>query len=237
MSKVVFEGTRAIGIQCHTKAGGDIFSGAREIIISAGTIESPKLLQLSGIGPAMYLKGLGIDVVYDNPHVGAHMREHKIVEQRLRLAIPFSHNLTFSGWRLPLAALRYQLFKTGPLATVTDVIGFIKTRPNLEVPDAQIMFWSLSMSTELAAKVSLDKWPGMWACAWPPRPDSEGLIMVRSSDYRDAPYIRPNFLSAESDKQILIDSLKFLASGLRAQRRRSYDRRGSASWPCSPVGR
>lgn len=210
VSRILFEDKRATGIRCRTGVGEEIDYHAGEIVISAGTTESPKLLQLSGIGPADTLRGLGIPVVHDNPHVGAHMREHKIVEQRLRLAVPFSHNLNFSGWRLPLTALRYQLFKTGPLATVTDLIGFIKTRPGLAVPDAQIMFWSLTMSSELVEKVSLDKWPGIWGAAWPLRPESEGTIMIRSADYRDPPYIRPNFLSAESDRRILIDSLKYL---------------------------
>jgi choline dehydrogenase len=209
-SKILFAGKRAISVQCETKNGTQVFSARGEIIVSSGTIESPKLLQLSGIGPAAELGALGIAVVEDNPHVGAHLREHKIVEQRMRLAVPFSHNLDFAGWRLVMNALRYQLFKNGPMATVTDLIGFIKTRPDLEVPDAQIMFWSLSLNGELVEKVSLDKFPGLWACAWPLRPESEGTILIRSADHREPPFIRPNFLSAESDRRILIDSLKYL---------------------------
>lgn len=208
--RILFNGTRATVLECLSGQTPVTFGIGKELIISSGTIESPKLLQLSGIGPAKALRELGIDVIHDNPNVGTHLREHKNVGQIYRLSVPYSHNVDLTGWRLALNALRYQLFRTGPLATVTDIIGFIKTRPELKIPDAQLMFWSLSLNSNLVEGVRLDEWPGIWACTWPLRPESQGELMIRSSNPADPPIIRPNFLSAESDRQILIASFRFM---------------------------
>jgi len=205
---ILFEGRRAVGVSC-LRNGEPVEYRANEVLLSAGVISSTKLLQLSGIGPASHLASLNIPIVHDAPELGANLREHKGVWLEFRLNNKHSHNISLRGLRLALNLLRYALFRNGPLATSVDINGFIKTNPTLAQPDAQISFWSLTAKKNVTSP-QLNDYPAFLAGAWQCRPESKGTLMIRSSDPQENPRIKPNFLSHENDRKVLVGAFRYL---------------------------
>jgi choline dehydrogenase-like flavoprotein len=203
VDRVVLEGDRAVGVQGRTN-GQDIEARAtREVILATGTLATPTILQRSGIGPTDTLRSAGIDVVVDSPNVGARMREHRVFVLQFRLAEDLGHNRLLSteeGQRQ--AAEQYQKSRTGPLATPgTDVVGFFKTRPELDRPDAQLQIAQFSMlPLEPGGALRIEREPGMMCVAFILRPDSAGSIHVTSANPDALPDINPNYLATEHDR-------------------------------------
>jgi choline dehydrogenase-like flavoprotein len=206
--RVEFEAARAVAVIGRTKSEMHRWVAGREIILSAGTIGSPKILQLSGIGPVLHLTRMGVAVLIDRAAVGANLSEHKAIwlEHRLRLA--HGHNLQLRGWRFGLNVLRYALFKAGPMATSVDINGFIRTSPGLDRPDAQISFWSLT-AKKGAATLQTEEFPAVTAGGWALRPMSRGSIVIRSANPADPPVIRPNFLTHDYDRRVLVGTFRY----------------------------
>ncbi len=210
--RILFEGTRAVGVVCNHKGQRREFRASKEIILSAGAIQSPQLLQLSGVGRADHLRGLGIDVVHDLPGVGRNFREHWMAFVQFDLKAPISDNKQFSGLRLIRNTLQYLLTKKGIMAASShEVCGFIKTRPDLDRCDAQIVFAPFSLAIGGAeAKFAFEDGHGIQFYGFQQRPESHGTIMIRSTDPADQPTIRPNYLSTETDRQTLISTVRFI---------------------------
>jgi choline dehydrogenase-like flavoprotein len=208
IDRVLFDGRRAVGVEGR-RGGERVSFRAREVILSCGTLETPKLLMLSGIGPADQLRTHGIDVLADLPGVGRNLREHKTISMQLRLHTPYSHNLQLRGWRLALNAARYALTRGGPLATTYDINAFIRTQPGLAQPDAQLVFWSLSMN-KAADTLELEPFPGLLAMGYPLRTESEGCLELRSNDPDAPPVIHTNFLQAEHDCRVTIGLFRYM---------------------------
>ncbi len=185
------------------------YGARRDVILSAGAIESPKLLQLSGIGPASLLQELGIPVVVDNAGVGANMREHKVLTMLLRVNRPYSHNVELQGPRLYWNALKYMVARKGSLASTYDITAFVRTDPALERPDAQLTFWSLTFD-RTAQTMQLEKEPGMLIMGYPLRTRSEGSISARSADPAAPPILRTNFLAHEYDRKVIIGMFRYM---------------------------
>jgi choline dehydrogenase len=209
VERVVIEGGRAVGVDVRVAGGKKRFTAAREVVISAGTVGSPKILQLSGFGPAAHLQSLGVQVVHDLPGVGQNLSEHKAIWNDYRLSVPYSHNAALRGWRLPLTALRCLLFRSGTMASSVDMNGFVRTRPGLDRADAQISFWALTAAKD-SATFTTEDFPAMNAGGWMLRPKSRGSIMIRSANPEDLPVIRPNFLTHDEDRQILIGLFRYM---------------------------
>lgn len=208
IDRVLFEGRRAVGVE-GLRNGAPATFKAREVILSCGTLETPKLLMLSGIGPAEHLRSHGIEVLQDLPGVGRNLREHKTISAQLRLKTPYSHNLQLRGWRLALNTVRYLLTRGGVLASTYDINSFIKTQPGLTQPDAQLTFWSLSMNRTSDA-LELEPFPGLLAMGYPLRTESEGRIELRNSDPTATPVIYTNFLKSEHDCRVMIGLFRFM---------------------------
>ena len=206
IDRIVWRGRRAMGV---IDAHGRRYTASREVILSAGSLVSPLILQRSGIGPAGLLERHGIELVRHAPGVGAHLREHKIVAMTLRLKSGLSHNRRLRGLPLLLEGARYALTRGGVLATTYDLNGFIRTDPALDRPDAQITFWSLSWQRD-AATMTTEAEPGMSVMGYPCRTDSEGSVEIRSADSADPPIIRTNFLSTEHDRRIIVGIQRFM---------------------------
>jgi choline dehydrogenase-like flavoprotein len=208
--RVLFDGTRAVGV---VAARGDTpvqYRARREVILSAGALQSPRLLQVSGVGPAEHLRSLGIDVLVDSPDVGSNMREHRLLFIQHRLKRGGSVNGQFAGPPLMFNALRYLLTRSGVMATGShDVGGFIRTDPGLGRPDAQIMMapYSLDLS---AQTLGFERLPGAQVFGYVLRPQSRGTVMARSSNPADLPLIRPNYLSVESDRRSSVGVVRFM---------------------------
>ena len=224
VEKVSMEGTRATGIICRCGGKRVEYRASREVVLSAGSIQSPQLLQLSGVGPAGHLRSLGIDVVVDSSGVGQNLREHwmAIVQQKLKQ--PLSHNKQFSGWRLLVNALEYFLFKKGLMATSThEVCEFVKTRPELDRPDAEVVYAPISIfQGGEEAKFAFEPWHGIQIHGFQMRPQSRGSVMIRSADPAEQPEIRPNYFSEEVDRRAAIDIVHHIRALLRQPSLREF---------------
>lgn len=207
---VLFEGSRAVGV-VGTKGEAPVeYRARREVILAAGALQTPKLLQLSGVGPADHLRSLGIDVLVNSPDVGANMREHRLLFVQNRLRRGGSLNREFSGIRLARHALRYLITRGGILSSASyDVGGFVRTRPELTRPDAQLMMAPYSLDLT-SGRFGFERAPGLQTFGYVLRPESRGTVMARSADARDPPSIRPNYLAADADRRSSVDVVRFL---------------------------
>lgn len=191
----------------RTDRGTMSFDTRGEVIVSTGSLATPKLLQLSGIGDAQTLRPLGVDVRADRPNVGRRMREHRCpsVQFRLNRDVGYNRHLATPG-RQVLTGLRYLATRRGPLAGgAYDVVGFFKSAADAERPDAQILFAPFSPEPFGAGEeLGLERQPGMLAIGYVLRPDSEGTVSITSPD-PDAPLdIEPNFFAAGNDRNIAV---------------------------------
>lgn len=212
VEKILFEGNRAVGIACK-KAGKSVeYRASKEIILSAGAIQSPQLLQLSGVGPAEHLRSLGIEVIQDSPGVGQNLREHWMAIAQYKLKRPLSQNMEFGGLKLLKHVLQYFIFKKGLMATSThSVWAFVKTRPELTRPDAEIVFAPISLAQGgEEAKFAFESWHGIQIHGFQMRPESQGSVMIRSADPAEQPEIKANYFSAAEDGRTAIDTLRYI---------------------------
>ena len=191
--------------------------------MSAGAFQTPKLLQLSGIGPARLLRSLGIEVLADSPDVGSNLREHRHVDLRLRVR-SHSQNRQLSGLRALWSMARYVFGREGPMTHAAHEIGgFAKSEPGLEHADLQFGLMSLSASsTGKDGNVALDPYPGITFVTYFTRPESQGEVRIQSADPAVKPCVRVNHLAAEIDRQ------KFVAA-FRWNRRLYAQQRGARS--------
>ncbi len=213
-TRIAFEGNRARGVE-YTKGGGRHFAQARrEVLLAAGSINSPKLLQLSGIGPAGLLKAHGIDVVRDAPGVGRNLQDHLCIDHLYRAHVP-TLNQQIGTWRGKIAAaLRYALLRKGPLAlSVNQGGGFVRAREALDRPNMQLYFSPLSYTRTPPGTRPLmrpDPFPGFLLSAQPCRPTSRGHLEIVSNDPAAPPAIHPNALSTEHDVREMIEGARVL---------------------------
>jgi len=211
VEKISFEGKRAVGIVCQSGGKRVEYRAGREIIVSAGTIQSPQILQLSGIGPAAHLAGLGIDILCDRPGVGQNLREHFMTFVRYSLKQPVSENMQFSGLPLVGNTLQYLLFKSGIMSTSShNVCAFVRTRPELDRPDAQLIGAPFSLVIGPEAKFEFEARHGGILFGHQLRPESRGTIMIRSTDPMDQPEIKTNYLSTELDRRTIVDTVRYM---------------------------
>ena len=180
--------------------------GGGEIILSAGAIGSPQLLQLSGIGPGPLLSDLGIAVRHELPGVGENLQDHLQVRSVYEVNVPTLNDEINNPVRRAAIGLRYILTRRGPMAMgASQVCIFCKTRPELATPDIQFHFQPLS-----ADKPGLKMHPfsGITMSVCQLRPESRGRIAIRSPDPAAHPSIQPNYLSTPTDRQTVIDGLR-----------------------------
>lgn len=209
IDRLRFDGTCVVGVDGRRHGASVGFGAAREVIVCAGAIQSPKLLQLSGVGPARELRELGIPVVHDLPGVGANLREHKLTMLQWKLAQPLSINRALCGWRLCASAAQWLLARRGPLATTYDLNAFIRSSPQLDRPDCQLTISSFSLQYDTPAK-AFEKHHGMSIFGYPLRTESKGVLRLRCADPDEPPLIRANYLSDERDRRATVDMVRFV---------------------------
>ncbi len=205
VSRILLEGITATGVLL---ASGERVAARHEVILSAGAIGSPHLLQVSGIGPARLLQSLKIPVICANDNVGANLQDHLAATYTFR-----ARESTLNSVLRPLAgqvraALQYVLTRRGPLAlSVNQCGGFLRSDPDMDRPDQQLYFNPISYRMAQSGdrtRLALDPFDGFIICAQPTRPTSRGRIEIRSADPAVAPSIQPNSLSTEEDRQAVI---------------------------------
>jgi choline dehydrogenase len=195
------------GVTYRDSAGMHTVNAKLEVILAAGAVQTPQLLELSGIGDPALLHRLGIPLVHAAPRVGENYIDHFATRMNWRVKNTQTLNELAQGWRLGLAALQYFTQRKGLLTLGTGLVhGFVKTQPTLTTPDVQYFFMHASYAN--AAIRKLDNAPGMTIGVAGLRPTSQGSIHSKSNDPSQGPVIRPNFLATDEDRQTLIDGMK-----------------------------
>ncbi len=208
---ILFEGRRAVGVRYVQQRGGPVteIRARREVIVSAGTVNTARLLQISGIGPAWLLQRLGVEVIQELP-VGENFRDH-YASRFVMKAKPGAVTLNelSRGTKLWAQIARWAMRKPSILAVApSHVHVFWKSFEGLDQPDLQCVFTPGSYA---AGKVYiLDSYPGMTAGAWQHRPESHGWVRARSTDVFEDPEIQPNYLSDPMDQRVHLGGMRLV---------------------------
>jgi choline dehydrogenase len=213
-TRVLFDGQRATGIEYEAGGKKHIAHARREVILSAGAVHSPTLLQHSGVGPGALLQKFGKPVVKDMPAVGQNLQDHLGVDYLYRSRKPTLNSLLRPWWGRIMLGARYILFRDGPLSlSVNQAGGFVRSRPGLDRVDMQLYFSPVSYSkpTPGVRRLTLpDPFPGFFIGIQPSRPNSRGSIGIGSADAKDAPVIEPNYLSGAGDMEQMLSGVRLI---------------------------
>ena len=200
---VVFEGRRAVGVRYL--AGGRTRSvrANAEVLLCGGALQSPQLLQLSGIGPAGLLKAHGIPVVHELPGVGENLQDHLALRVMYKCTRPVTTNDELrTVWRKALTGMKYVFLRRGPMAIGVMTGGMItRALPEAETPDMQFFISTVSADARGAAP---HPFPGFTFVFYPMRPTSRGFVRIKSADPLAAPAMQPNYLSTEYDRRGMV---------------------------------
>ncbi|NRP72159.1 Oxygen-dependent choline dehydrogenase [Ensifer psoraleae] len=207
VTRLLFDGRKCIGAEYRI---GERLVEARagcETLLCAGAVQSPQVLELSGIGQPARLRALGIEVRLALPGVGENYRDHYAPRLRWRVKNAITLNQRTHGVRLAWEVLRYAATRRGALSLAPGLAcGFVRTRPELETPDFQYFFADASYGN--AATRELEREGGMTLSGFQQRPESRGSIHAQSADAAVPPVILPNILSEELDRQCVVAGLK-----------------------------
>ena len=206
-TRVRFEGRRAVAVEFRQGGAQRSLRAEREILLAAGAVQSPQLLELSGVGQPDRLRGLGIEPVHELPGVGENLQDHYIARLTWRV-----HGVRTLNERLRNVALlgevaKFAFGRRGALTTPAGVVfGFVRTRPELETPDVQ--YHVVNASFRDPKKRILDRFPGLTMGPCQLRPTSRGSLHIRSADPFAPPRIAPNFLHEAEDRATLIAGMR-----------------------------
>lgn len=205
--RVLIENRRATGVAVTVKGRPTTIRARREVLLSAGAIGSPQILQLSGIGPAAVLKAAGVDVVHDLPGVGENLQDHFQIRPMYECNAPGSLNdVWHSRWLQFTTGLDYVFRRRGILTIGAGVVGaFLKSDPSLETPDLQVHFIPLTAD---GPGQGLHPFPGVIVSMCQLRPESRGHIRITSPDPSAKPSIVANYLAADIDRRVMLESVK-----------------------------
>ncbi len=206
-TRIVMGGRRATGIVYRQGDREQTVSVRREVIVAAGSLQSPQLLQLSGIGPASLLQGFGIPVVHPLEGVGENLQDHLQVRTIFRCTKPITTNDTLkSWWRTMAMGARYVLTRTGPMAIGINQGGmFARTDPALARPDVQ--FHLATLSSDMAGS-PVHTFSGFTLSVCQLRPESRGFVRVKSPDPLAAPAMQPRYLSTDHDRATIVAGIR-----------------------------
>ena len=228
-AKILFDGKRAIGVRYvneRSRSETHHVLARREVILSAGTANTAKLLQLSGVGSAALLKELDIPVVHELPGVGENFRDHYSIRIVARVKGITTMNELSRGRGLAGQIARWAIGKPNILALSPSIIHwFWKSNESLEFADLQGVFSPASYKEGLVGL--LDDYPGMTCGVWQHRPESVGYVRARSPDPFEDPAIQPNYLADPFDRAVLLSGMKLARQLLRTPELAPYFERES----------
>ena len=208
VSKLIFEDKKVIGVNCiqsYNQPDKTIYAN-NEVILSAGSISSPQILQLSGIGDAKQLEKLGIDVVHNNPAVGKNLQDHLQVRMVFKTNTRTLNDELNTWWKKTLIGLQYFLFRTGPLTLSASQV-YVFTNTSLDGSRPNIQFHMQPLSADKPGD-GVHPFSAFTMSICNLRPESRGEVTINSADPTQLPKIIPNYLSTEADRKIAIDSMK-----------------------------
>ena len=206
-ARLVIRDGRVVGVDFWRDGRPMHAAASGEVVLSAGAIGSPQLLQLSGIGPAAALRDIGIEVVHDLPGVGGNLQDHLQIRPVFKVKNTITLNERANSlFGKALMGLEYALFRKGPLTMSPSQLGaFVKSDPALDTPDLEYHIQPLS--TDKLGE-ALHPFPGFTASVCNLRPVSRGTVGLRSADPRAKPSIRPNYLSAPEDRAVAVRAMQ-----------------------------
>jgi len=214
VTNILLKDRRATGVRVRRGAAVEDIECRREVIVSAGTINSPKLLQLSGIGPGEHLKSLGLNVICDNPNVGGHMRDHWGAGFVHALRGSAGYNRSYRGLGLIGSVARYAVTRGGPLARGPFDVGlFARSDPSELRPNIQMYFAPHSLSPvkrEHRYFSKADTEPGLTVSGCILDATSESRVDLRSNEPEAPPALKTNWLSTNHDRDTAIGMIKYI---------------------------
>jgi choline dehydrogenase len=221
VTRVGFEQQRARTVEYQRDGRACSVRAEKEVLLCGGSINSPQLLQLSGVGPRQLLESHGIPIVAEAPGVGEGLQDHFYVRTVWRCSRPVTINDALGSLSGRIAAgLRYALFRRGPLTVSGGYAGaFARSRPDVSRPDIQ--FYLINFSTDKMG-TTLHAFPAFTVSMSPLRPESRGSVRIRSADPLEPPAIQYNYLSADADKRVTVDGLKRLHALMSTPAMRPY---------------
>jgi choline dehydrogenase len=208
ISKVIFDGSKAIGVDCLQKRGkvNLTIHANKEVILSAGAISSPQILQLSGIGDENLLNKLDIKTIHHNPAVGKNLQDHLQIRLVYKTNTRTLNDELNTWWKKALIGVQYILFRTGPLTlSASQVFAFTNTSLDGSRPNIQFHMQPLSADKPGDGVHPFSAFT-MSVCNL--RPESRGEVSIHSSNPKDLPTIIPNYLSTKSDREVAVESIK-----------------------------
>ena len=210
VSKVVFKGSAASGVEWVRAGKIAMASADREVILSAGALQSPQILQLSGIGPAGLLQDLGIPVIADAPEVGRNLQDHYQARLIVRLKEKISLNdQVRNPVELAKMGLQWMLDGSGPLTVGAGQVGGAACTEHAVGGRPDVQFNVMPLSVDKPGD-PLHHYSGFTASVWQCHGQSRGRLAIRSTDPFDQPLIEPNYFAAEIDRKTMVSGLKML---------------------------
>ena len=204
--RIVLEKNRAVGIEVESDNGNEVLRANREVLVTSGAIGSPRLLMLSGIGPAEQLRSVGVEVHHDLPGVGQNLQDHLDLCVLCECSGRFSYDGMDKFPRSAIAALQYYFFKSGPVtSSLFETGAFWYASDTAPLPDTQFHFGQGSGIEK--GIVTIDKGGVTLNCAYM-RPKSRGSVSLASADPKDEPLIDPNYWSEPEDKEASLNGLE-----------------------------
>jgi choline dehydrogenase len=222
VDRVVVDGKTAVGIELLQKGARKQFRAQREVIVAAGALASPAILERSGIGDPERLAALGVPLVHASPQVGENLIDHQVLRVQWRLKQELSQNRDYRGWRLLRALAQYQLTGNGPMSSAAaELRAHFRSGPDVARPDVQALIspysWDLARPGGM-----LERQPGIYAIVHPLRPTSRGRVHIRSRDPDAPPAIEPNFRTTQEDRHMMLGAVRTIRRFMQQESLREF---------------
>jgi choline dehydrogenase-like flavoprotein len=216
VDRVLFEGRRAVGVAAQVDGVRQEFRAEGEVILSAGALVTPQILQRSGVGAGAHLQPLGIPVVVESPGVGEHMLEHRMLTVQYELKRPLSQNPQLRGVRLAGNLARYVLTRSGPMAAAYGpAAAFARVLPQSATPDVEILFSHLATVLDAKGALVPDRAHSIQLSGYPLRSRSEGSVRIVSKDPAQPGRIQAGYLSDPYDREVTVAMHRFIRRWMR----------------------
>lgn len=209
VQRVIFEGRTAMGVEILHGGHLHKIMAACEVVVSAGSINTPQLLMLSGVGPAEELKRHGIPLVHEIPGVGQNLQDHFYIHTGWRSTPDSSYNARLTGIAKYWEGFKYLMTGRGYLALgASQVAAFVKSDPSQAYADLQISFRPMTFNFDPNGKVVVESFPGVGASVYPMRPKARGTVTLRSPNASDKAVCAPNFMTDTYDIAAMISGIR-----------------------------
>jgi choline dehydrogenase len=213
--RILFDGLRAKGVKFKQGSTERVVQARHEVILCGGAINSPQVLQLSGVGPAPLLTDIGVPVIHKLP-VGENLRDHYPVHTTARVKGTDTVNERVRGFKLAKENANYAFRHKGVLTLSSTLVHiFWKSNPALDAGDLQMTISPENYREGWQGQ--LDTVPDMTVAVWQQRPESLGYVWICSADFREKPAIQSNYIGDETDQNVLLDGMRLARAFLQTQ--------------------